>query len=245
MSIVPAALASAAVAVALLGPMHPDRVLHLLPSGPRPPTAGRTGLPPQAIRVVSLMAGAAVWLVLGGVFGAVLGGLVAALGPRALRRLDDVESDEAEVARTLPLALDLLAACLAGGAPTTDAVHAVSAALTGPCARRLARVASLLEVGSPPADAWRALGEGAGPAGAAARALSRAADGGAPVAGAVGRVAADARREAGARAERAARRAGVLAVGPLGLCFLPAFLLLGVMPAIVGLAAPLLSSFSH
>jgi tight adherence protein B len=39
--------------------------------------------------------------------------------------------------------------------------------------------------------------------------------------------------------------AGVLAVGPLGLCFLPAFLLLGVMPAIVGLAGPLLTSISH
>ena len=67
--------------------------------------------------------------------------------------------------------------------------------------------------------------------------MSRAAVGGAPVAAAVQQVAEDARREAAAAAERAARRAGVLAVGPLGLCFLPAFLLLGVVPAVIGLAA--------
>jgi pilus assembly protein TadC len=244
-SLVPDVLAATAVAVALLGPVPPDRVLTLAARRTPPAAGSRTGLPPQARRIVSLVAALALWLVVGGVVGVALGGLAAAAGPRLLGRLDDVESDEAEVARELPLALDLLAACLVGGAPTVDAVRAVAAALTGPCAARLARVGAALEVGSPPSDAWRALGEGPGPAGAAARALSRAADGGAPVAAAVARVAADARREAGARAERAARRAGVLAVGPLGLCFLPAFLLLGVMPAIVGLASPLLTSISH
>jgi Flp pilus assembly protein TadB len=207
-SLAPVALASAAAAVAALGPVHPDRVLHLRPRR-RPAPAPRTGVPPQAVRVVSVVAGVAIWLLLGGLVGVALGGLGAVLGPRLLGRLSDVESDEAEVARELPLALDLLAACLVGGAPAVDAVRAVAAALTGPCSARLARVGAALEVGSPPADAWRALGAGPGPAGAAARALSRAADGGAPVAGAVLRVAADARREAGARAERAARRAGV------------------------------------
>jgi pilus assembly protein TadC len=226
MTLAPAVLAATAAAVAALGPAQPDRIARLLPSRRSAPPP-RTGLPPQAVLVASCVAGLAVWLVIGGLVGAVLGLVGAAVGPRLIGRLSDEESDDAEVARELPLALDLLAACLVGGAPTADAVRAVAAALTGPCGVRLA------------------LGEGPGPAGAAARALSRAADGGAPVAGAVLRVAADARREAGARAERAARRAGVLAVGPLGLCFLPAFLLLGVMPAIVGLAGPLLTSISR
>ncbi len=31
-------------------------------------------------------------------------------------------------------------------------------------------------------------------------------------------------------------RAGVLIAGPLGLCFLPAFVLLGVVPVVAGLA---------
>jgi hypothetical protein len=37
---------------------------------------------------------------------------------------------------------------------------------------------------------------------------------------------------------------GVLAVLPLGACFLPAFVLLGVVPAVLGLAAPLLDSLT-
>ncbi len=74
------------------------------------------------------------------------------------------------------------------------------------------------------------------------RALVRAGEGGAPVAVAVARLAAEARAEDRARAEQAARRAGVLAVAPLGACFLPAFVLLGVVPVVVGLAGPLLSS---
>jgi tight adherence protein B len=31
-----------------------------------------------------------------------------------------------------------------------------------------------------------------------------------------------------------ARQVGVLAAGPLGLCFLPAFMLIGVVPTVVG-----------
>jgi pilus assembly protein TadC len=62
------------------------------------------------------------------------------------------------------------------------------------------------------------------------------------VAAAVQGVAADARRRQQAEAHRRAARAGVLAVLPLGACFLPAFVLLGVVPAVVGLAGPLLHS---
>ena len=65
--------------------------------------------------------------------------------------------------------------------------------------------------------------------------------GGTPVAADVALVAATAREAACAEATRRARRAGVLAVVPLGICFLPAFVLLGVVPAIIGLAAPLLA----
>jgi hypothetical protein len=59
---------------------------------------------------------------------------------------------------------------------------------------------------------------------------------------AVSRLAAEVRAERRSAAEQAARRVGVLAVAPLGLCFLPAFLLLGVVPVVVGLAGPLLRS---
>ncbi|MCA1721019.1 MAG: type II secretion system F family protein, partial [Actinobacteria bacterium] len=76
----------------------------------------------------------------------------------------------------------------------------------------------------------------------AARLLARAAEGGAPVADTVARLAQDARAVARAAGEQAARRVGVLVVAPLGLCFLPAFVLLGVVPVVLGLAGPLFAS---
>ncbi len=55
------------------------------------------------------------------------------------------------------------------------------------------------------------------------------------------RLAAEARADRAARGQAAAERAGVLAVAPLGLCFLPAFVLLGVVPVVAGLVGPLLA----
>jgi pilus assembly protein TadC len=48
--------------------------------------------------------------------------------------------------------------------------------------------------------------------------------------------AADSRSAACAAAEAAARRAGVWVLAPLGACFLPAFLCLGVVPLVLGIA---------
>ncbi len=236
-----AVLCACAVAVLVAPRGEGGRVARVLPR-PAPVAVPAAGLSPLARRGAASLAGLALWWLAGGMVGAVLGLAAALAGPALLGRLDDTEADEAELAAALPLALDLLSACLAGGATTASALTAVAGALPGPLGTRLAQVASALVVGSPPAEAWQSLGQGGGPAGAAARALARSAEGGASVAAGVLRVAADARREALSRSERAARRAGVLAVGPLGLCFLPAFLLLGVVPAIVGLAGPLLAS---
>lgn len=65
---------------------------------------------------------------------------------------------------------------------------------------------------------------------------------GAPAAEPVSRLAstlrADRARLAGARAQRAA----VLVTAPVGLCFLPAFLALGVAPVVIGMASGLLSA---
>jgi pilus assembly protein TadC len=44
------------------------------------------------------------------------------------------------------------------------------------------------------------------------------------------------RSEADAVATARAERAAVMVAGPLGLCFLPAFVCLGVLPVVVGLA---------
>jgi hypothetical protein len=50
------------------------------------------------------------------------------------------------------------------------------------------------------------------------------------------------RLDAGDAARAAAERAAVLIAGPLGLCYLPAFLCLGIVPVVAGLAGELLRS---
>ena len=206
----------------------------------------RVGVVPAPVLAGGL-AGIALALVLPFPLGAVAGAVAAVAGPRLVRRLEPraVRAEREQLLADLPLVLDLLAACLAGGAPLAAAAAAVGEAVRGPAGRRLSAVSAALHVGSAPADAWHSLATGGDgdPLLPAARALSRAADGGAPVAAAVARLAAEARADARGRGERAARQVGVRAVAPLGLCFLPAFVLLGIVPVVVGLAGPLLSAF--
>jgi pilus assembly protein TadC len=67
----------------------------------------------------------------------------------------------------------------------------------------------------------------------------RAHHSGAALADVLNRVAADLRRDLRAQAETAAAHASVKAVLPLGLCFLPAFLLIGVVPVVAGFTTAL------
>ena len=67
------------------------------------------------------------------------------------------------------------------------------------------------------------------------RTLRRSGHSGARLAAQLRVLADDLRAEAAAGARQRARRVGVLAVIPLGLCCLPAFMLLAVVPLAVGL----------
>jgi pilus assembly protein TadC len=67
------------------------------------------------------------------------------------------------------------------------------------------------------------------------RTLTRAERSGSSVVDAVEQLAEQLEREAGAAAEDAARRVGVAAAVPLGVCLLPAFLLIGIVPTVAGL----------
>lgn len=139
----------------------------------------------------------------------------------------------------LPLATDLLAACLAAGAAPGEAAAAVGASLDGPAAEGLRRAAAELRLGGDPAAVWARFGRLPGAAGLARR-LELAQTSGAPVAGVVAAEAAECRARRLRAAQGRARRAAVYATGPLGLCFLPAFLLIGVAPVVLGLARELL-----
>ncbi|MFC8129394.1 type II secretion system F family protein [Streptomyces sp. NPDC057302] len=182
------------------------------------------------------------WVLVGGVPGCLVG-VGAGYGVWRWRRGRGVraaEFDTAEAARQLPLAADLLAACVAAGAGPVVAAQAVGDALKGPVGERLAQGAAEVRLGGEPVDAWRGLGAIPG-AGALARLLERAGESGAPAAEAVARLAADCRAERGRTATAAARRAGVLMTAPVGLFFLPAFIAVGVLPVLIGLAGGLVS----
>ncbi|MGW2279245.1 type II secretion system F family protein [Streptomyces sp. NPDC001770] len=192
-------------------------------------------------------AGLMAWILVGGAAGAMVGaGAAAAVWhvrrSRRARRPGGswtTTEDELSASRQLPLAADLLAACISAGAGPRQAAEAVGESLRGPLGERLVRAAVEIRLGGDPSLAWGRLGDipGAGPL---ARCLDRAGETGAPAAEPVARLA-DAIRAARADAAAAkAQRAGVLITAPVGLCFLPAFLAVGVAPVIVGLAGGLL-----
>jgi pilus assembly protein TadC len=66
--------------------------------------------------------------------------------------------------------------------------------------------------------------------------MARAQRSGAPVVAAVERLSDELARRSRAEVEDRARAVGVRAAVPLGVCLLPAFLLLGIVPLVVGLA---------
>ncbi|NEB94749.1 type II secretion system F family protein, partial [Streptomyces bauhiniae] len=113
--------------------------------------------------------------------------------------------------------------------------QAVGEALGGPVGDALARGAAEARLGGEPADAWARLTALPG-AGALARLLERADRSGLPAAEPVARLASDARAESIRAATVRARRAAVLISAPVGLCFLPAFIAVGVLPVVIGLA---------
>ncbi|MFJ8882580.1 type II secretion system F family protein [Streptomyces sp. NPDC102402] len=193
---------------------------------------------------VFLAAWATGWILVGGAVGCGAG-LVAAWGVRRWqrsrrgRRAAGREVEDAAVARQLPLAADLLASCISAGAGPREAAEAVGESMSGPVGERLARTAAEILLGGEPAEAWGRFGEipGAAPL---ARCLERAASTGAPAAEPVSRIADEMRAERASAAVARAQRAAVLITAPVGLCFLPAFLAVGVAPVVIGLATGLL-----
>ncbi|WKG09912.1 type II secretion system F family protein [Nocardia sp. PE-7] len=167
---------------------------------------------------------------------------VRALGPASV----GIAGAQGNAVKVDPLgsasAFDLLAACLRAGLPMAAAARA-SAPTAPPILRAaLLRAADLLALGADPATAWeRAATDAAGSVGAddvesLARMARRSARSGASLATAVGELATQRREAVEDAAVARAERAGVLIGGPLGLCFLPAFVCLGIVPVVIGLA---------
>ncbi|MBQ1036984.1 type II secretion system F family protein [Micromonospora sp. C81] len=209
-----------------------------VPATRRGPASGRR---PDAIRLAAALSGLAVAVVVGGWLGLLGAVPTAFLLDFLLRRIEPpaVRKRRVQEAADLPLAADLLAAVMRAGAPVDRSVLAVAEALDGPLAGRLARVGRTLLLGGGPPEAWSAL-DGIPGADRLTAAALRSANSGAALAGALTRLADDLRADRATAAEASARRAGVLIVLPLGLCFLPAFILAGLVPVIVAVLGDVL-----
>jgi hypothetical protein len=173
-----------------------------------------------------------------------LAGVPVGLAARWLARTARRNTARKNTADPLRLAScwDLLAACLRGGLPVPVAVQAVAADVPGGGAGALRQTAELLALGADPVAAWApALAE---PVTAElARGARRSARSGAALASVAEQLAGGVRAAADDLAEARAQRAAVAVTGPLGLCFLPAFLCVGVVPVVIGLATRLLASW--
>jgi pilus assembly protein TadC len=126
----------------------------------------------------------------------------------------------------------------------STAAAATAASAPPKLARVLRRAADLLALGADPAVAW-SISPGDAvevQTDALLRLARRSASSGAALADGVAELADQSRNDAAHTAAAAAERAGVLIAGPLGLCFLPAFVCLGIVPVVAGLAGDVLQS---
>lgn len=232
------AATAAALAVTLTVPSRPR-----LGSGPRSRDLpsdgdgrGDAGWMRRYRPVWSLLAGLAGAVFVGGPAGPLAGTAMAvgtwwvigrAESPATRRSREQTRAD-------LPHVVGLLGSALRAGAATGEAVEIVCAALPGPAADRLTPVAARLALGVDPVRVWEQLAsdDALGPLG---RALARAQVTGAPVVRSVERLADELAAGARAEVEDRARAIGVKAALPLGLCLLPAFVLIGIVPLVAGL----------
>lgn len=241
------AVAAAVVWTSVRGRARHRRVFPRAAARGRERTGKRTRLTPSGVGrrrsvVTAAAAGLAAVALLGGGSGLAVGVLLA-LGvhrwsARARSPVDRRAAREEQLlTRQLPLSAELLAACLGSAALPSEAVSAVGRSVGAPLGPRLVAIGAELALGAPPELCWRRLGEHHPSLAPLARCLERSSLGGVPAAGPLIGLAQGQRTAAARAAHARVRRAAVLATAPLGLCFLPAFALIGVVPVVVGLTS--------
>jgi pilus assembly protein TadC len=129
--------------------------------------------------------------------------------------------------------IDLLALTLRGGVGLVEAMEAVATRVGGTLGMHLRRVAAARRWGVDDATAWASIPDAWQPA---ARALRMAATAGVPPADLLDRAAEEVRQAEQQRLEVATATLGIRIVLPLGLVFLPAFVLTSVVPIVLALA---------
>ncbi|MGW2145582.1 type II secretion system F family protein [Nonomuraea bangladeshensis] len=212
----------------------PPTWLDQLGKGPSPGVTRKTIL-------IATSAGLAIAVLIGGAVGVMVGLLITPATGIYLHKRQPTRSqqDQQQILTDLPFAADLMTAGLLAGCPVSAATEIAADAIGGPLGQRLGWVSTQLRLGADAEPTWALLAKD--PAlGQLSRTMIRATQSGTPVADALTRLADDARDASRAAAAAAARRVGVKAVAPLGLCFLPAFVLLGIVPVVADLASALI-----
>lgn len=193
-------------------------------------------------RLIGPFLGVVAAVAVGGPTGILAGFAAWWLAARILRRDPDRAERAAadRLAPAWPWTLDLIAAGLRSGAPFPQVAFAVADTEDPLIGERLNRFAGAIHLGATAAEALPELGRLPGAA-RLARQLDRSGDTGAAVAGGLEQLAASLRAEQRTRTDERAGRAAVALVGPLCLCFLPAFVIAGIGPVVLGVVAETLA----
>jgi hypothetical protein len=226
------------------------------PSLPRAARASPTAVAWTSVRLGRPKVPEAVWALLGGFASAVIiggaaavpAGLIGAVGSYVWlsrqRAKEELRKKTRLTAQGPPLA-DLFAAGLAAGLQPAHAAVTVARAFGSGrdrstavgidlLAYRFHDAATAVLAGTDPQSAWSALAQDDATA-PLATAVIRADRTGAPAASTVGRAARQLREAAADALSAEVRAVGVRATAPLAICFLPAFICLGVVPTALGL----------
>ncbi|MGL5859607.1 MAG: type II secretion system F family protein [Angustibacter sp.] len=162
------------------------------------------------------------------------------LGPTLAARFGHDDRPRGTEAVPVTVLLELVAAALGAGLPTAVAVEEAYAATEHPPPPQVRAAVRAMRRGVPCEQAWADVGTEHQPLG---RALLVAELSGASIEPILRSAAMDHRAHRGRAAQIAARGLAVRLVVPLGLTVLPAFVLLGIAPVVMGLAVPILRSW--
>lgn len=146
----------------------------------------------------------------------------------------NVETADVGGVADVPLLLDLLGAALEAGLAIPWALDLVAGVSTPRIRAGLSQVVAGLQIGASWEHSWEGV-QHIDEVGQLQAALSFAALTGAPAAPLLYAEAAQRRRRAQREAEKRAAALGVKLVVPLGLCSLPAFICLGIVPVVVAM----------
>lgn len=217
--------------------LPPSAVKRVGPSKPVTNLSTQGGRHSVARMIIVLLLGSATALVISAASGIVVGAVVATAVYVLLTRSarSHIVVNRRRRLAQIPLTLEVAAMLLRSGATPSGALSSAATAVGPLLSDAVGQVQRLQQMGQDAHSAWSLLVADPVLAPVAQSAI-RSTGSGSALATDWERVAADCRQQYRSEAHAAAQRAGIFVLAPLGLCFLPAFVCLGILPIVVGLA---------